>query len=369
MLKYLLLSALVTIHTVWAKPAPASVHHHGEITPHVVIVTPQAQLQLDTLGHGTPFIQHLSPFTRFVAPHEETIVYVPTSAIGSRSVSSVLAPYQYEARSVSPRQGGTIGETIINAIGNPSLLVEAINSSPLNPTGLASSIANSIQSAAQNSPCDTLNSLATNSPQNWAENIANAAGIQSSLKAEGEQKPQADAKAAPTESSSLAKVQHVEYEIPITPILANEPRHQHQHYASVIGPSVPHVVDYIQTPIFLAPSIPTIKGRSLDLAESKPIIALPIPEPPLPESLPLKPDIESQPISLPEKQKQEEEKIAELGRFLDADDSLKAEKPSEAIEPLPQLPQAEKLEPEKVELKPLPEDNKLEDKPELPETA
>uniref|UniRef100_A0A1I8PVF2 DUF4794 domain-containing protein n=1 Tax=Stomoxys calcitrans TaxID=35570 RepID=A0A1I8PVF2_STOCA len=379
MLKYLLLSALVTIHTVvWGKPAPATIHHHGQLTPHVVIMTPQAQLQLEPVAHGSPLIQHLSPFTRFVAPHEETIIYVPTSALGGSSVPSIISPYQFEARSVAPRQASTVIESITNAINNPN---EIING--LNPNGvfeaIQNSVTNAITNAAHNSPCDTLNTIATNSPQEWAENISNSAGIAGaalqSAKAEtAAQKPQSNAKLAAAESpqpQALPKVQHIEYEIPITPILAHEPRHQHQHYASVIGPSVPHVVDLIQTPIFLAPSIPTIKGRSLALDESKPIIALPIPEPPKPEALALQPILQELQQSAMAADKKEEEKLPELGRFLEADDSLKQEKLSEAISPIKELPpQAEKLETEIPALKPqAPEDNKLDEKPQIPLAA
>uniref|UniRef100_A0A1I8MMZ8 Cuticle protein n=2 Tax=Musca domestica TaxID=7370 RepID=A0A1I8MMZ8_MUSDO len=402
MLKYLLLSLLLTIHSVWMAP----VHHHGELTPHVVIVTPQAQLQLESFPHGAPIIQHLTPYTRFVAPHEETIVYVPTSAIANHPVGHIALPgsQQYEARSsgkniitdivsipseavdnfgavgsispsriisstiagaaalpgqifdavsspakiigsiaspiplqiidatkLGPPTRQSIFDNISNAVQNPNQVIETITNAANNPSSLLETVSNSIQNAVtnavQNSPCESLNSIAQNTgfqpTPNQQQAASNARSIdKAETQAEGQNQDQKTAASQP----QLTKVQHIEYEIPITPIISHEPRHQLPHYASVIGPALPHVVDFIQTPIFLAPSIPTIKGRSLLAAEEKPISQEPaqapaiesakpegqLPLAPQPENLPLNPELDKlQPIA------KGEEKL-ESGRFLEA---------------------------------------------------
>ncbi|XP_073838889.1 uncharacterized protein [Musca autumnalis] len=407
MLSNFLLGVLLVAHTVWTAP----VHHHSELTPHVVIVTPQAQLQLDSFPHGTPIFQHLTPYTRFVAPHEETIVYVPASAIGSHPVGHITIPtsqHQYESRStarnilgnilsipnqavetitsgtinpskiiestitgvadaagqvidtigspskivttipiqvpgqiiesigspnkligsiasplpipiigttkLTPSYRQTVFENIQNAIQNPSQVLESIQNAASNPTGLFESVTNSISGAvtnlAQNSPCDSLNSIAQNTGLQQTPTQQAGSSARSIDKGESQDEAQSQDLKAAASQPQLTTVQHVEYEIPITPIISHEARQQLPHYASVIGPALPHVVDYIQTPIFLAPSIPTVKGRSLSTAEEKPQIlaptpieppkpeAAPIPEIPaipLPENLPLKPELDKLP--------------------------------------------------------------------------
>ncbi|XP_046806982.1 uncharacterized protein LOC124419931 isoform X1 [Lucilia cuprina] len=386
MFKYILLCSFL-VHIIRAKP----VHqHHGELAPHVLIVTPQAQLRLESLVPGTPIIQHLSPFTRFVAPHEETIVYVPASAAAAIQNAEIVS------RSLEGNKGKQI---------NPQDFTNAL-------TTIASNSAQSLQNAAE-SAATAANSYITSS-STYVPNLGNpASGFQTAAEAlyqgaqstinsyvqsqQQSQQPQAQAQTTQLLSAetplaaaeislppiiaeqklpiistavSLPPLISTEQKLPLISIgskipslssllspalpsisiYTNEPRH---HY--FVAPAAPHVVDYVPSSIVLSPATATtIKARRSVIADdkeaNKPILPLILPEPTnKPLALPLNNELEKEELLLKEKKE-------EFKRFLEAN-ALKEESKEQQLELKPnediKLAENEKIQKLNLENNPL----------------
>ncbi|XP_037821477.1 uncharacterized protein LOC119610377 [Lucilia sericata] len=384
MFKYLLLCSLL-VHIIWAKP----VHqHHGELGPHVLIVTPQAQLRLESLVPGTPIIQHLSPFTRFVAPHEETIVYVPASAAAAIQNAEIVS------RSLEGNKGKQL---------NPQVFTNALAT-------IASNSAQSLQSAAESAATAANNYITSSST--YVPNLGNPAssfqtaaeslyqGAQSTINSYVQSQQQSQQPQAQTTQLLSAETPLAAAEISLPPIISeqklpiistavslpplisseqklplisigskipslssllspalpaisiytNEPRH---HY--FVAPAAPHVVDYVPSSILLSPATATtIKARRSVIADdkeaNKPILPLILPEPTnKPLALPLNNELEKEELLLKEKKE-------EFKRFLEAN-ALKEELKEGQLEQKPiediKLAENEKIQNVNLENNPL----------------
>ncbi|XP_065360340.1 uncharacterized protein LOC135954190 [Calliphora vicina] len=380
MFKYILLCSLLA-HTIWAKP----VHqHHGELAPHVLIVTPQAQLRLESLVPGTPFIQHLSPFTRFIAPHEETIVYVPASAAAAIQNAEIVARSLEgnKGKQLNPQDFGnalgalassgaqslqnaattaaeaantyiTSSSSYVPTLGNPASSFQSAAEAIYQ--GAQNTISSYVQSQAQALQPQTSQLLAAETP------LASAELSLPAITSEQKLPILSTAVSLPPLLSSDQKIPLISIGtkipslssllspgLPAISIYTNEPRH---HY--FVAPSAPHVVDYLPGSIFLSPATATtIKARRSIIADdkdAKPILPLILPEPTKPIDLPLNNDLEKEELLLKEKKE-------EFKRFLEAN-ALKEElkegqlelKAKEEIK----LPENEKIEKINLEQSPI----------------
>lgn len=292
MLKNIFICA-VLIGTIWAKP----LRQHNEASPaasHIVIVTPQARVHLEALPSSS-YVQHLGPLTRYVSPHEEAVVYVPA---GSGSVPTVV-PLDVTGAvrtlaNVQSRQ--TFPEQISQAAGAAQQIAMSFPTSfpQANFTEAASQITSQITSqinAANEAwtgstglfPSPNVQSLA-NDPYSQITQAVNqiASGASSFIPSTSGQFTPATV-VGPT--ATATETQNIEYEIPLTQVLSSEPRHHHFVYAPGV---VPHLVDVIQTPVVVGPTLSSVRGRSLQSTEDEtPIVTIPLPASKKPEALPL----------------------------------------------------------------------------------
>lgn len=101
MFKYILLCSLVA-HTTWAKPVEQHAHQI-EVSPHVVFVGPHHQVALDSVVPvGATPVVHQPAYVRYVAPHEESVVYVPVGGV------------HHNAEVVARSAGGIHGKQLIS---------------------------------------------------------------------------------------------------------------------------------------------------------------------------------------------------------------------------------------------------------------
>ncbi|KAI8120147.1 hypothetical protein CVS40_8499 [Lucilia cuprina] len=367
------------IHIIWAKP----VHqHHGELAPHVLIVTPQAQLRLESLVPGTPIIQHLSPFTRFVAPHEETIVYVPASAAAAIQNAEIVS------RSLEGNKGKQF---------NPQDFTNAL-------TTIATNSAQSLQSAAE-SAATAANSYITSS-STYVPNLGNpASGFQTAAEAlyqgaqstinsyvqsqQQSQQPQAQAQTTqllsaetPLAAAEISlppiiaeqKLPIISTAVSLPPLISTEQKlplisigSKIPSLSSLLSPALPSISIYTNEPrhhYFVAPAAPHFyhRPRQLPLKHvensviaddkeaNKPILPLILPEPTnKPLALPLNNELEKEELLLKEKKE-------EFKRFLEAN-ALKEESKDEQLELKPKedikLAENEKIQKLNLENNPL----------------
>uniref|UniRef100_A0A1B0FLE6 Uncharacterized protein n=1 Tax=Glossina morsitans morsitans TaxID=37546 RepID=A0A1B0FLE6_GLOMM len=326
MIKQFLILTLLRSNFIWSK----SLQGRSDVTPHIVIVTPQAQVHLEPAVAASPYLQHFSPFTRYAAPHEETVVYVPTGAATSAATATgVFLPASLSASKAVPiLQARQAPEQIVQAAATAQQIVNAIQSAvpQNNLSETASQLAAQAATAAQQANEAFASAGAffpiaqsSDNPLSQASNALNqiataiAVGSAGGGEASGSANPSVNAPPSAesdgSSSENIKKISKIQYEIPLSPILANEPRH---HYFIAPGP-VPQFVDVVQTPVFVAPASAHLRARSLQASRDEtPIIAIPLPEAIKPHALPLQ-----SPAIADEKLEEQKEKI-EYKRFLEA---------------------------------------------------
>uniref|UniRef100_A0A1A9Z2S1 Uncharacterized protein n=1 Tax=Glossina pallidipes TaxID=7398 RepID=A0A1A9Z2S1_GLOPL len=326
MIKQFLILTLLRSNFIWSK----SLQGRGDVTPHIVIVTPQAQVHLEPAVAASPYLQHFSPFTRYAAPHEETVVYVPTGAATSAATATgVFLPASLSASKAVPiLQARQAPEQIVQAAATAQQIVNAIQSAvpQNNLSETASQLAAQAATAAQQANEAFASAGAffpiaqsSDNPLSQASNALNqiataiAVGSAGGGEASGSANPSVNAppsgESDGSSSENIKKISKIQYEIPLSPLLANEPRH---HYFIAPGP-VPQFVDVVQTPVFVAPASAHLRARSLQASRDEtPIIAIPLPEAIKPQALPLQ-----SPAIADEKLEEQKEKI-EYKRFLEA---------------------------------------------------
>lgn len=288
MFKYLFICA-VLIGAILANPLRQ--HNEPQAASHIVIVTPQARVHLEALPSSS-YVQHLAPLTRYVSPHEEGVVYVPASG---GSVPTVL-PFDVSGdvrtlANVQSRQ--TFPEQIAQAASTAQQIAMSF------PTTFPQ--ANFSETASQISSQIASQINAANEAWTGSSGLFPSTGTQSLSNDPYSQITQAVNQIAASASSFIpntsgqfsnlvstpaaTETQNIEYEIPLTHVLSTEPRHHHFVYAPGV---VPHLVDVIQTPVVVGPTLSTVRGRSLQSTEAKtPIITIPLPASKKPEALPL----------------------------------------------------------------------------------
>lgn len=138
MLKYLLIACCIALHAVWAKPAP--------VQPHLVFVTPQSQVHFERFLPGASVIHHLSPLTHIYTPQEETIIYVPSSAIGGSSSSAASSSVSSPSAAVPVVPFEVISSRSLGSDDGQQAKQAEIISGPLQ--GFGSTVVNSFNTAA-----------------------------------------------------------------------------------------------------------------------------------------------------------------------------------------------------------------------------
>ncbi|XP_053954760.1 uncharacterized protein LOC128860963 [Anastrepha ludens] len=279
MLKYLLFCTLIA-PLVWGTPLPVA---QSDISSHIVIVTPQAQVHLEpAIKYDTAaFIHHLSPLARITAPHEETIVYVPASAgapiIPVENVGLGRASANEQPQKLETKQWDQISQQIQQAVQT--------GSAQLGPQlSEAASAASSAAAAAG---------------QGLFPALFPPAGPGSGV-------------SSATSAASKDDKPRITYELPANTeaLLPNSAR----IYA--LTPAVSHVVDFVHSPIFVGP-ISAIRARSIlsDDAQA-PLKAVPLLE--VTEELPLKDITKDLQEAKQTQSKQELNNKPDYGRFLGA---------------------------------------------------
>lgn len=304
MLKYLLLCCTLTAHAIWAKPV------QPDLASHIVIVTPQAQVHLEPAfkydtSAGTTFIHHLSPLARIGAPaHEETIVYVPTSAAGGAS----LIPF---------------GSGHATVVGRSSSSGELEQQNQAKQYDQISQQIEQIQTAIQSG--SSMLGPQLSEAASAAASAASSAGTGLF--------PALFPPPNLNKDAEKLKIEKIIYETPAStePLL---PR----FYA--LTPAVSHIVDFGHAPVFVGP-LSAIRTRSIQEGEALPpspvaiaepaaAVPLPLPLPKAETLLPLKTTIkeeEKKPIKIEEPL----EKKYDSPRFLEAN-VLKEDKKKEILD-------------------------------------
>ncbi|XP_067647079.1 uncharacterized protein [Eurosta solidaginis] len=248
MLEYCLYFTLIA-PAVWGTLLPVA---QSDFASHIVIVTPQAQVHLEPAikYDAATFIHHLSPLARIAAPHEEAVVYVPSSAgapiIPFEGLSVARANTKEKPQKVETKQWDEITQQIQQAIQT--------GSSQLGPqlSEAATAASNAAAAAGQGLFPSLFPPAGSSSSESTATSTANK-----------EDKPK------------------ITYQLPANTeaLLPSNSR------IFALTPAVPHVVDFVHSPIYVGP-IPAIQARSIqDINDQTPLISTP-----LSEQIPLKYD-------------------------------------------------------------------------------
>lgn len=323
MLKYIWMYFFLA-HNIWAKP----LRSHAEVTPHVLILTPQAQLRLESLVPGAPTIQHLTPFTSYLAPHEETIIYVPASAaaVVQNTQSRQFNPELFNCNALS-----TGGEQVLalaqNTFNTASEFIT--NQQVFSPEDASNNILEAIiGQIGSGQPAEPSTGSQSETEQKLQQQQQQQQQLQSQDRKKTQQLEQQQ-KDKPLLSATDIKIPTIIFAdktktpsiipalapapiIPSIKLYDNEPRH---HY--VVAPVAQHIVDIVPNTVFLSPTVTnTIKARRSITNENKdanPLTTIILPTVARPEALPLNNDL----VKAEHLNKDKQEEV--FKRFLEAD--------------------------------------------------